>query len=217
MTSKFFQYLGTLLFLFSAFYVVGLFDVSYSSDHSSLNNDAVEPDLYMSNARHYAREDMVVERSLKHIDRAIEAIRKIENDIDENSKAEVDAAIENLDRVYNEILADSVISQDMNKAFEFALNTLALAELRVSEKYAESNNTDQAKVALKYAQMHLKSAGQYANLPNLDKEHHVYYEIDSLIKVGSMAPVLIVEKIDHMIAEMDTLVKEEKTTNFVKH
>lgn len=206
MSSRFLQYIGTLAFLFSAFYVVGLFDLGYTSKHSSLNEDAVEPDLYMSNARHYAKEDKVVERSLMHLDRAIDAIRKIEGDIDLGSRATVDDAVKNMERVYNRILGDSAMNDDMNLAFEYALNALTLAELRVSEKYAESNNPKMARVALKYAKMHLKSAGLYSSLKNYEKEQHIYYEIDSLIKAGDISSVLITEKIDHFIQEMDSVI-----------
>ena len=205
MPSKIFQYLGMLVFLLSILVVAGLF-TEPNPDHPSLNETSAEPDLYLSNVRHYAKEDLAG-RSLYHLNKAIESMRKIETDIDINSQQKVDEAIVHLEMIYDEIATDSLVSSDLNKAFEFALNALTLAELRVSERYAESNNPDQAKIALKYAQMHLKSASQYSELPNINLERHIYYEIDSLILSEAMAPVLIAEKIDHFISEMDSLVQ----------
>ncbi len=187
-----------------------MFQVGYTSEHASLNNAAVEPDLYMQNARHYAKEDFLVDRTLKHLKKSIESIRKIEEDIDMNSQESVDDAVENLERLYYKILGDSAFTDDLNQAFEYALNTLTLAELRVSEKYAESNNMEMATIALNYAKMHLKSASQFSNHPDLDKEHHVYAELDSIIEDGTIPPVIIIEKIDKMISEMDSIIISEK-------
>ncbi|MEQ8580728.1 MAG: hypothetical protein RIC30_05830 [Marinoscillum sp.] len=206
MSGKVFQYVGTLIFLLSVLFVAGLFTQT-NPDHPSLNETSAEPDLYLSNVRHYAKEELA-ERSLYHLDKAIESIKKIETDIDVNSQQKVDEAIVHLEMIYEEIARDSLVSSDLNKAFEFALNALTLAELRISERYAESNRPDQAKVALKYAQMHLKSASQYSDLPNMDLERHIYYEIDSLILSESMASVLVAEKIDHFISEMDSLIRD---------
>lgn len=205
MKSKFLPYFGALLFLLSILFVWRMFTEGYRSGHPSLNEAAIKPDIYLSNAKHYTKESLAI-RSLAHLDKAITAIELIESDIDINSREQVEKAVEGLELIYQEILKDSLVSDDLNEAFEQTLYALTLAELRVSERYAESNKPAMAKVALKYAQMHLKSASQYAELPNLEKERHIYNEIDSLIRSEAMAPVLIAEKIDHMIMEMDTLV-----------
>jgi hypothetical protein len=94
----------------------------------------------------------------------------------------------------------------MNAAFSNTMNIISLAELRVSEKYADSNNHDMAIVALKYARLHIKNALDYPNLPNRKLEMHIYYELDSLIKSPEISPVEIDLKIDHMIQELDQLV-----------
>ena len=122
MSSKIFQYAGTLVFLISILFVVGLFTQT-NPDHPSLNETSAEPDLYLSNVRHYAKEQLA-ERSLYHLDKAIESIKKIETDIDINSKQKVDEAIVHLEMIYEEIARDSLVSEDLNKAFEFALNAL---------------------------------------------------------------------------------------------
>ena len=210
MKSKLLQYILLLLFFFSILYVYQMFQVGYTSEHASLNNAAVEPDLFMTNARHYAKEDFLSDRTLKHIKKSIESIRKIEEDIDINSQGAVDDAVANLERLYYKVLGDSAYTEDLNTAFEYALNTLTLAELRVSEKYAESNNMEMAKIALNYAKMHLKSANLFSTYRDMDREHHIYAELDSILEDGSIPPVIIIEKIDHMITEIDSIVKIEK-------
>lgn len=210
MNSNFFKYFGTLIFIFSIFYVIGILNHDYTTDHATLNESAIEPDMLLNNVRHYAKENGL-ERSLKHLDKAIYAIKNLELDSDENSQAKMEEAITMLDRVYNKLLKEGKVSEDMYEAFEFSLNILALSELRVSEKYAESNNIKMSEIALKYAKMHLKSAIKYAKHPNFETELHIFNEIDSLIAAGAIAPVLITEKIDHMISEMDTLIAREET------
>lgn len=209
MNSNFFKYFGTLIFIFSVFYVIGIFNHDYASEHATLNEAAVDPDIFLNNVRHYAKENGL-ERSLKHLDKAIYAIKNLELDSDENSQEKMEEAVLKLEMVYNQLMKDGKVTDDMNQAFEFSLNILALTELRVSEKYAESNNVEMSELAMKYAKMHLKSAIKYAKHPNHETELHVYNELDSLIAAGNIAPVLIAEKIDHMISEMDSLIAREE-------
>lgn len=201
-------YIGTILFLFSALYIMKFFGSSYEQQHPSLNEHATEPDLLLNNARIYAK-DHVINRSLYHLEKAIESIRSLEEDIDLNSSEKMEEAIYKLETIYEEIQQDSLITKDMSKAFEYTLNTLTVAELRVSERYAESNKVHLAKVALKYAQLHLKNALNYSDSPNSVLEYHVYVEIDSMINADPMPAVLITEKIDRLIEEMDDLVVEK--------
>lgn len=201
-------YLGFIIGIFLIIYLMKVAGITYESHHASLNEEATEPDLFLNNSKRFAKEE-VIDRSLYHLDRAIHSIRTLEEDLDINSGEKLEEAIQQLDRIYNEIVRDSLITQDMNEAFEYALNTMTMAELRVSERYAESNKTDLAIVALKYAKLHLKNTLRYATSPHNAFEIKVYHEIDSMIEGQSMPAVLITEKIDQVIAEMDELVAEE--------
>ncbi|WP_421870198.1 hypothetical protein [Marinoscillum sp.] len=210
MKLKFLANIGTLLFLISIFYIIRLFDHSYESQHPTLNEHTMSPDIHLNNVRHYTRE-VDLNRSLYHLDQAIQSIQYLESDVDLNTSAIVDEAVEKLIFIYEEIKEDTLVSDDMNHAFEFALTSLSLAELRVSERYAESNQLDLSRVALKYSKLHLKHALEYAKNDNATSyEKHVYHEIDSLLAHYEDAPVIITEKIDDMINEMDSLINLER-------
>lgn len=206
MKNRLLPYLATLFVFFGAFYTLSHLGVTYESHHPSLNDKATAPELYLSNARHYAKEHMIV-RSLFHLDQAITSIRNLEMDFDQESVEKVEDAIFKLEAIYDEIMMDSLISDDMYSAFEYTLNTLALAEMKVSERYAKSDSTDLAKLALKYAYLHLKTASNYSLDFNIDKERLIYHEIDSIIQLDDPRPEEMLSQIDHILAEMDPLVK----------
>lgn len=151
MKLKFLANIGTLLFLISTFYIIRMFDSSYKSKHPTLNEDTVTPGIHLDNVRHYTKQ-VDYNRSLYHLDQAIQSIKYLETDVDLNTSQIVDEAIDKLVLIYQEIKEDTLIKDDMNQTFEFALTSLSLAELRVSERYAESNNLELSRVALKYAQ-----------------------------------------------------------------
>lgn len=199
---KFLAYFGTLIIIFGFFYTLGHIGAGYISDHPTLNETAAEPDMYLHNVKHYTKE-FGTERSLYHLEKAITTIKIIETDIDLNTSKEVDQALLSLEKIYEEILSDSLIKEDMHKVFQYTLNALALAELRVSERYSESNHLDLAMVAMKYARLHIKNALKYADLKSLKFEQDIYLEVDSILSNESMAAVIITEKIDKVIGELE--------------
>lgn len=203
--------IGTLLFFISIFYVLKLFDSRYETQHPTLNDESKDPILYLNNVRRYTRESDD-NRSMYHLDKAIQSIEYLETDVDLNTSKIVDEAVEKLKYIYEEIRKDTLITDDMNHAFEFALTSLSLAELRVSERYAESNQLELSRVALKYTKLHLKNALEYASNNNATQfEKHVFHEVDSLLANYENAPVLITAQIDHLINEMDSLLQLEKS------
>lgn len=145
------------------------------------------------------------------MDQAMESIKYLESDVDINTSNIVDEALEKLVYIYDEIKEDTLITEDMNEAFQFALTSLTLAELRISEKYAESNYLELSRIALKYSKLHLKHALEYTgNTTARVFEKRVYHEIDSLLANYEDAPVIITERIDHMLDEMDSLLQIER-------
>lgn len=211
MKLKFLTNLGALVFLISIFYVIRLFDVSYEAEHPSLNEKNMSPDIHLNNVRHYTRE-VDRDRSLYHLDKAIQSIQYLKSDVDLNTSEIVEESVKELIYVYEKIKEDTVVQDDLNHAFEFALTSLSLAELRVSVRYAESNNLKLSRIALKYAKLHLKHALEYAETNDATNyEKHIYHEIDSLLANFNEAPVLITERIDHMVDEIDSLILMERS------
>jgi hypothetical protein len=202
-----FKYLALVLFVFSIFYLGTQLHISYEDEHASLNDQNLEPDLHLSNVRHFVREN-AYERGVYHLEKAIESLREYESDIDLESGEKIEGVIDRLEGVQLELNKDSLNADDMSQAFSETLKALTLAELRVSEKYAESNAYDLSLVALKYAKLHLKNALSYADLPERKFELKVYAELDSLINSPEASPIELSMKIDQMIKEIDELIIE---------
>ena len=79
------------------------------------------------------------DRSAYSLEQAIQAIWKLEKDVDDESFDRLEHTIHKLEEVHKHILRDSIPSSEMLKAFEYALGNLAHAELEVAEKYSKSN------------------------------------------------------------------------------
>ena len=190
---------------------IGVFIVAtiYFPHDATLSEKAVGPDLYLKNAKVYVREH-AYNRSLHHLDLAIQSIQAIEQELDENSKKTVDVAINRLKLVYDEILNDSLQENDMNDAFMRALNALSFAEIRVSEHFIESDDLESARIALKYGKVHIKNALNYSNGNARDYELHIYEEIDAVMDDDSLTKQEIITKLEHMLAELDTLVEGDQ-------
>ncbi|MFT6866456.1 MAG: HEPN domain-containing protein [Cyclobacteriaceae bacterium] len=200
-----FKFIGFAILIICMAYIASKVHLTYKDDHVSLNDANLNADMFLKNARLFAKEG-AYDRSLFHLQSAVKSLKNLELDVDVESSEYVETAIEQLEDIERELLTDSLKSDDMNAAFSNTMNIISLAELRVSEKYADSNNHDMAIVALKYARLHIKNALDYPNLPNRKLEMHIYYELDSLIKSPEISPVEIDLKIDHMIQELDQLV-----------
>ncbi|MFT6882295.1 MAG: hypothetical protein ACJAVY_001091 [Marinoscillum sp.] len=204
---KAFKYVATLIFLISGFFVVHFFSNPYKSEHPTLNETSALTDIHLSNVKYYAKENSL-DRSLLHLDQAIGMIREIQTDIDTESYEMINEAIKGLEKVRGDIEKGELDKESLDTNFENALNQLARAELRVSERYAESNRPELAKVALKYANMHLKSSFGYSSRPDFKLEQHIYVEIDSLLHTETVASVILLEKIESIIEEIDNLIAQ---------
>lgn len=203
------KYIGFILVVFGIFFAISKVRTSYEDDHTSLNDHNLETDFYLSNALHYVRGN-AYQRSVFHIENAKASLRELENDIDLSSGEEIERAIEELELIEAELLNDSLVTADMYSAFSRTLETISIAELRISEKYAESNKPDISMVALKYAKLHLKNALNYADLPEKRHGIHIYDEMDSLIKSPKTSPAELATRLDHLIKELDVVIKEKR-------
>lgn len=198
-------YLGFVIFMISLFYLATRVEFTYEDTHSSLNDENIEPDLHLSNAQHFVKESSN-ERGLYHVEQAITSLRKLENDIDLESGQNVESAIAKLEEFEEQLRSNTVSSEKMSEVFASTLKILSLSELRVSERYAETDQYGYAIVALKYARLHLKNALEYESLSDKKFDMHVYYELDSLISAPEASPIEVSMKIDHMIEELNTQV-----------
>lgn len=195
--------------LFMIFFFIGQ---GQTPDHPTLNKSAQMPDEYLKSVDFYEQEDRHL-MSAFNLEKAIESIWKLESDVDSESFEKLEKAVKRLEEVHKSILKDSVKSQELRSAFEFALNNLAHAELEVAEMYAETNHLDQADVALKYAKLHIKNAMLFhdpywdSNPEKLAIEKQVFMEIDSLTENKAVSPVEYTLALDKMIKEIDEIIE----------
>ena len=122
-----------------------------------LTLEAVKPDLLLDNTKYYLKEH-AYERSMSQLDYAIKSIRNIEADLEDESRTIIEASIIDLERVREEMEMDSLVTEDLNRAFSNALSALTLAELKVSEVLIKEDHPMDAIVAMKYGMLHIKNA-----------------------------------------------------------
>lgn len=195
--------------LFAIIYFVGQ---EQTPDNPTLNSSAQMPDEYLKGVDFYEQQDRH-EMSAFNLEKAIEAIWKLESDVDDESFEKLENAVERLEVIHKSILRDSVDTREIRSAFEYALNNLAHAELEVAEMYAETNHLDQADIALKYAKLHIKNSMLFhdpywdSNPQKLAIEKQVFIEIDSLIKNKAVSPVEYTLALDKMIKEIDEIIE----------
>lgn len=207
--NKLIWYLGALVALIAILVLPS--QLGYNAKHPTLNYVAEEPDIHIRNVGRYL-EDGEIPRSIHHLKKAIETIREIESDVDSDNCECLDEAVEKLELVYADMENGEVNLNYMYETFELTLNSLAHAELEVSEQYAQKNEQKRAKRALGFAQMHIRNSLLIQkNLYDEPSEHsiielRVMDEIDSLIENESISQVELTLKIGQIKDEVDLLI-----------
>lgn len=126
---------GGILYLLISFAVLFFYD-RYHHDGLTVEK-AMLPVQYLTNARHaIIKENYPL--SINSLDKAIESMRVIETYADSSATSHIEVAIRELKNVEAEIKNDSLILMDLNKAYFDALNSIAYANLTISEKNIES-------------------------------------------------------------------------------
>ncbi|MGB3464576.1 MAG: hypothetical protein WBA74_04870, partial [Cyclobacteriaceae bacterium] len=173
------------------------------------NQDHLKPDFYLDNSKVYLLREYDYERSHEQLKKAITAMRNLENDLDEESKAILETSIRQLEIVLEEIETEDLVKSDMNIAYAKALDALTYAEIKVSEHLLEENAGKEAIIALKYGMVHLRNAIKYSDSEELVKfEMHIYEELDSLIESNTIDHDQLKAKLDQLLEELDYIVEE---------
>jgi cell division protein ZapA (FtsZ GTPase activity inhibitor) len=191
---------------FGILFTIHWYDTTYNP--VILRQEVIKPDLHLANASKYAKEHSY-NRSMDQLKDAIDAMRRIEMEVDEDSRNKLEMAIQDVEVVLEEMRNDSLVTDDLNKAFTRALNVLTIAELRVSELLIDNEQSDKARIALKYGMYHLKNALKYTAGHKKDYEAHIYEEIDSLLDSRHVDHDQMIARLEFMISELDSLVMEE--------
>ena len=86
-------------------------------------------------------------RSIVHLEEIIKSVKSYEEYPNLSERKILEEAIERLEKIDNEILGDSLSSEDVYEAFDFTLNALAKAEVKLSESALKSNQNELAKLS----------------------------------------------------------------------
>lgn len=177
-------------------------------EHPAVNDIATVPDNMMKNATHYYRDYGQRLTSIEYINKAIEYMHIIEKDMDSSSNIWIEAAINDLELLVKEFERKDIDEIHMEHAFANALNSLAMAQLRVSEKYFEEGEEEDASTATKYALKHLNSAMHFSKAAELKAERHIFDMIDELKKEEDISDEELRAKIHTAIIELDEVLKD---------
>ena len=180
MKGNLFTYLLFLIVILSGFYAIHFFEVSQEEARPGTTDLTLETDLHLNNAKLYIKEKSI-ERSLSHLQKAIHSIEVIEEIADSVSLAELDYALWDLKKVKADVEVGIIEYDHLNHSFILALNSIAAAQLRLSEQYLLDGNERDSGYALRYASEHLHNALKYAADGEIHDELKAYRHIDSLV------------------------------------
>ena len=178
--------------------------------HPTIHAAAAKPDDYLMEAKDFEIKNRH-DKSATSIEQAIQAIWKLEKDVDDESFERLEKTVAKLEAVHRRILRDSIPSSELLRSFEYALGNLAYAELEVAEKYSESHQLDKVRSALIYAQLHIKNAlifhqsNSAEDSTELIAEVQLLNELDSLLKQDDVNYSEYSAKLDVLIQEVDQL------------
>lgn len=198
------KYLLTMAIIFGLLYSVR-FIVPHKP--APLTGHAVDPDLHFSNSRTYFKEKDY-NRGLDHLIKAISHIRDIERDLDPESNALLEESISDLEVVKRELEHDSLVIEDINISYSEALNALTEAELKVTKALIKSEHREDAMMALKYGMMHLRNTLKYTQGEKKATEIRIHDEINEILEDKSLSDDEVVERINHIITELDSLLED---------
>lgn len=194
-----------IIFTGLVFLVFGL--VIKLSPSNEISESAGEAELLIANSRLYAQEH-AYDRSLQQLEMAIETIESIEQDLDEESVKNIDKALVALKKVYEEIKSHDLNNDDMNRAFTKTMNALTFAELKITEHLLETDDFHEAKAVLKSGMIHIKNALKFVDKGHKSYELHIYAEIDSLLSHPELSKAQVAHELEKMLKELNTLVEE---------
>jgi len=175
-----------------------------------IEDDPLKADIHLSNSKSYLLREYDYERSHDQLRKAIQAMRDLEEGLDEESKFIIETSIKDLDKVSKEIENKALVKGDMSVAYAKALDALTYAEIRISEHLLDIHASKEAVIALKYGMVHLRNAIKFSDSETLKQfEMHIYEELDSLIENNTLTHDEMKKKLDHMLVELDHFVEDK--------
>lgn len=199
---------GFYYFLFAAAIVGSLMlyfkiERDRKMENPSLTDLAVEPDVLMTTAdRNF--HDKKDQTAIAFLDDAINTMKLLESDGDSVSNAAIELAISDLEIVEEHIKAEDINDDLMYEAFADAMNSMAFASLRISEKFIKEGLYEEAKVTIDYAMDHLQNSIYFARGEQKEDEIKIAGHLQRLIENHATDDL---SQIDLVMAEIDSVIR----------
>jgi len=199
---------GLYYFIFVVTIVGGLmlyfkFQRDRKMENPNLTDLAVEPDLLMSTADRNFQDKKEV-KTIEFLEDAIATMKILEKDGDSVSTQAIEVAIHDLQVVEDHIKSDDINEDFMYEAFADAMNSMAFASLRVSEKFIKEGRNKEAKVTIDHAMDHLQNSIRFARGEQKESEIKIAGHLQRLIENHWESDI---SQIDAVMAEIDSVVK----------
>lgn len=199
---------GFYYFLFVVVIVGGLmlyfkFQRDKKMKNPNLTDLAVEPDLLMSTADRNFQDKKEV-KTIKFLEDAIATMKILEKDGDSVSTSAIEVAIHDLQVVEDHIKSEDINEDFMYEAFADAMNSMAFASLRVSEKFIKEGRNEEAKVTIDHAMDHLQNSIRFARGEQKENEIRIAGHLQRLIENHWESDI---SQIDIVMAEIDSVIK----------
>ncbi len=191
--------------------------IKHGVQQPTIHELAVKPDNFLLEALD-SEDKHLHKRSAIKIELAIEAIWKLEPDLDAKNFERLEQTIKKLELVHRKIIRDSIPNEELLNVLNYALGNLTYVELEVAAKYTESNQTRETRAAIKYARLHLQNALILHKSSVTDdddllaSEIELLDEIDSLLNRDNLSQSDYSTSLDKMISDCDKILSrlEEK-------
>lgn len=203
MRTKNIYYLLFLVVIIVSIIVYFKIDREIKKKNPTITELALEPDLLINTADRYLHDHKKL-AAIEFLEDAISMMKLLEKDGDSVSMAAIEVAIGDLEIVEEHIKADDVDDDLMYEAFADAMNSLAYASLRVSEKLLNEGKEKEADITLQHAMDHLQNSIRFARGKQKEEELVIVAHLQRIMEEHLQNDI---SEIDQVMMEIDSVVK----------
>ena len=187
-----------------AAYLASLFfadQYNKQNNHPTLNEKAGLPDEYFIDAviQHQRGERS---QCISNLEKTIEALWTLEKDVNEEGAAMLEEAVFQLESLHKKLTVDTVPSPYLRTVYTRVLAMLASSEITVAKDQVKSDDRNKARVALKYACLHLRNALLFQNSPHDEDVNRIVREMERLMNSPKINSKDLLRELDQLISNI---------------
>lgn len=194
-------YVAFVIFLIDLLFAYGMYDKW--ANPLTLTPHATRPDFLLINTRLYLEEDY--ERSITSLRNALEVLRQLRNEADEESKTLMDPAYAELKGIYLGMSNAAPEAARLNNACIEMLLSLTFLQVKTAESYLQKGDLERTKKSLRFAMLHVKHALLFSKGAKKYHEVTIYSEMDAIVKDPHLTPDHIDEKLKWVMEHIRNL------------